>query len=233
MERIRAAQPAAIILDILLHDGSGWDILRQLKADPVTGAIPVIVISVIDDRPKALQLGAVEHILKPVSRSDLQLALNTARRVVDTDRHEPVMVVSGNPDRETILLAEDHEISRLLVSDFLTAQGYVIVTAQNGNEALQLLQEVCPALILMDIQMPGMDGLEVIHTVRGLKEPGLAGVPIIALTALSMPGDRERCLAMGADLYLSKPVDFKELAVSIRTLLDRGDLTGARVASEG
>ena len=96
--------------------------------------------------------------------------------------------------------------------------GYQVLTAANGREAIELTHEKQPDLILMDIQMPEMDGLAAIQHLRA--DPNLAQRPIIALTALTMPGDRERCLAAGADVYLSKPVSLKELVSIIEAQLN-------------
>jgi CheY-like chemotaxis protein len=116
-----------------------------------------------------------------------------------------------------ILLAEDNEANIVTVSSYLNAKGYRIISAKNGKEAIAMTYAESPDLILMDIQMPEMDGLEAIRKLR--EDPSLKNIPIIALTALAMPGDRERCLEAGANGYLSKPVRLKELATKIRELL--------------
>jgi signal transduction histidine kinase/DNA-binding response OmpR family regulator len=220
VEQARITRPAVILLDILLPDGNGWDVLRQLKADADTRPIPVIVVSVVDDRSQALQLGASAYLLKPITQSDLQQALDHIRRSHTFDVPESVMVVAAAPKLSTILLAEDHEINRLLIGDYLKAQGYPVLFARDGNEALQLVQAQRPDLVLMDIQMPGMDGLEAIYAIRALNDSDLAHLPIIALTALTMPGDRERCLAAGANDYLSKPIKLETLTALIKRQLE-------------
>ncbi len=116
-----------------------------------------------------------------------------------------------------ILLAEDNQANVSTVSSYLKAKGYRIVLAANGKEAIAQAQSEQPDLILMDVQMPEMDGLEAMHQIR--QDPALAAVPIIALTALAMAGDRERCLAAGATEYLGKPIKLKQLAATIRQLL--------------
>ena len=116
-----------------------------------------------------------------------------------------------------ILLAEDNEMNISTIFSYLTAKNYRILTAKDGEEALKLAVDHKPDLILMDIQMPGMDGLEATRRIRC--DPNLAHIPIIALTALAMPGDRERCLDAGINDYLSKPVKLKGLADTIQRLL--------------
>jgi diguanylate cyclase (GGDEF)-like protein/putative nucleotidyltransferase with HDIG domain len=108
-----------------------------------------------------------------------------------------------------ILLVEDNEIGVEAMRDYLSANDYQVIIAQNGAEAIAKTQEFQPDLILMDVQMPDMDGLEATNLIR--QNPQHATVPIIALTALAMPGDRERCLQAGVNEYLSKPVSMKHL----------------------
>ncbi|MBK8986479.1 MAG: GAF domain-containing protein [Chloroflexi bacterium] len=112
-------------------------------------------------------------------------------------------------DGKVILLAEDNDIFIETVGDYLTAKGYRLMVARNGREAIEQAAVIRPDLILMDIQMPEMDGLQAMTRLRA--ETATAVTPIVALTALAMPGDRERCLAAGANAYLSKPLSLKQL----------------------
>jgi CheY-like chemotaxis protein/nitrogen-specific signal transduction histidine kinase len=116
-----------------------------------------------------------------------------------------------------ILLAEDNQANISTLSSYLGAKGFRLIIAYNGEEAIAQAQTQKPDLILMDIQMPGMDGLEAMEHLRRI--PDLANIPIIALTALVMAEDRDRCLAAGATDYLPKPVRLKELTQRIQTLL--------------
>jgi PAS domain S-box-containing protein len=115
-----------------------------------------------------------------------------------------------------ILLAEDNAANIATFSSYLEAKGYRILSAVNGQEAIDLAKAHHPDLILMDIQMPVMDGLEAIKQIR--LDPDLVDIPIIALTALAMEGDREKCLAVGANEYLSKPIKLKKLADMITNI---------------
>lgn len=117
----------------------------------------------------------------------------------------------------TILLAEDNETNIATLAGYLQGQGYRLVIARNGLAAVTLVRAEAPDLILMDIQMPEMDGLAAIELLRS--DPTLAPIPIIALTALAMPGDRERCLKAGANEYLTKPVSLRHLQQQMERLL--------------
>lgn len=133
--------------------------------------------------------------------------------------------VTFNPTTEhspLILLAEDNEANVFTISGYLEALGYRLILARNGQEAIALTKLQFPDLILMDIQMPGIDGLEAIQTIR--LDHNFVNIPIIALTALAMPGDRERCLATGANDYITKPIKLKQLANIIQQLLTAKDI---------
>ncbi len=116
-----------------------------------------------------------------------------------------------------ILIVDDNPINLMVESDYLKSRGYEIIEARNGAEAIERAQKQKTDLILMDIQMPDMDGFESIRRLRDL--PEFTSIPIITLTALAMPGDRERCLEAGADEYMSKPASLKELDATIDKLI--------------
>ena len=128
--------------------------------------------------------------------------------------------LSHNNDRSLILLVEDTVEVTMLIHDYLEGHGYAVMTAKDGYEALSRVKEKQPDLILMDVMMPELDGLETTRRLRS--DLGLAHMPIIALTALAMAGDRERCLAAGMNDYLSKPVRLKELLGTIEKHLHQG-----------
>ncbi len=118
---------------------------------------------------------------------------------------------------KTILVAEDDPASRELMREILEAGGYRVLEACNGGEALQKMEEMEPDLVLLDIQMPGLDGFAVLRQLR--QNPSYATLPVVALTAYAMRGDREKVLAAGFDAYLTKPVDATALRAQIQKLL--------------
>jgi signal transduction histidine kinase/ActR/RegA family two-component response regulator len=127
------------------------------------------------------------------------------------------MLMQNTHDQPLILIVEDNEMNINTISSYLMAKNYRPIVAQDGAAAIEMTQQYHPDLILMDIQMPGMDGLEAITRIRQYSD--LKSIPIIALTALALEGDRERCLAAGANEYITKPVKLKQLKSAIRQLL--------------
>lgn len=120
---------------------------------------------------------------------------------------------------EHILIVEDNPLNLELISDLLEAKGYVITTATTGLNALKQVDAKAPDLILMDIQLPGLDGLTVTGMIKD--KPGLGKLPIIALTAHAMRGDDEKARDAGCDGYISKPIDTRAITKTIQSFLDR------------
>ncbi|MBI3967707.1 MAG: response regulator, partial [Chloroflexi bacterium] len=217
VERAVAIGADLVLLDLLLPDGLGWDVLAQLRSDSRTEAIPVVIVSVVDERSRGLAAGAADYLVKPVSAGQVQsavrrLSTTAAQRSSLAATVIPVETDSSEP-RPRVLLADDNENNIKVLADYLRVKGHEVIVARNGIEAIELVKGESPDVVLMDIQMPGMDGLEAIRRLRA--DAAHANVPIIALTALAMPGDRELCLAAGATDYLSKPVGLSLLARTI------------------
>ena len=130
------------------------------------------------------------------------------------------LATSRHQSAPVVLVAEDNEYSVDTISDYLQARGYRVIIARDGVEAIAQTRREHPDVVLMDIQMPVLDGLQAIRCIRADDDVG--EVPIIALTALALPGDRERCLAAGANVHMSKPVSMRNVVEAIETHLRRG-----------
>ncbi|HTK93582.1 MAG TPA: response regulator [Verrucomicrobiae bacterium] len=120
---------------------------------------------------------------------------------------------------ELILVVEDNDKNRKLVRDVLTAKGYRLVEAETGEDGVRLGREQNPALVLMDIQLPGINGIEALRQLRA--DPATAGIPVIAVTASAMTQDRQKILAAGFDAYQSKPISIRPFLDLVREVLDR------------
>ena len=211
LELAMRIRPSTIILDLLFQSTSGWQILAILKASPETAEIPVLIVSVVDDAARGLAMGAAGYLLKPVSREGLESAL---ARVMTIPRE------TSGQTHPLILIAEDNETNIRLMESYLGTLEVRIIVARDGAAAVAIARERLPDLILMDVQMPVLDGLEATRLIRGLEGP-ISQVPIIALTALAMSGDRDRCLAAGANDYLTKPVSLRTLTDAISRSIRR------------
>ncbi len=120
---------------------------------------------------------------------------------------------------ESVLIVDDNVVNTKLVRVLLAGEGYEVRTAGDADEALQVLHRFHPGLILMDIQLPGIDGIELIRRLKA--EPATRDIPVIALTAYAMKGDRERIIAVGCAGYISKPIDTRALPIFIKGYLQR------------
>ncbi|MGH8694026.1 MAG: response regulator [Burkholderiales bacterium] len=123
-----------------------------------------------------------------------------------------------------ILIVEDNEKNRKLMRDVLQFQGYRTVESENAEEGLRLAVELAPALILMDIHLPGMNGIEALGALRA--DPATRGIPVMAVTASVMPQDRQMVTAAGFDAYQSKPINVKEFLKAVKETLDRPSKAG-------
>jgi len=120
---------------------------------------------------------------------------------------------------ELILVVEDNDKNRKLVRDVLTAKGYRLVEAETGEDGVRLARDEHPVLVLMDIQLPGINGIEALRQLRA--DPATAGIPVIAVTASAMTQDRQKILAAGFDAYQSKPISIRPFLDLVREVLDR------------
>jgi PAS domain S-box-containing protein len=219
LQKAVALQPDLIILDLSLPHGNGTTLLTQLKSHSVTAEIPVLVMRE-PDQSQSIK-GAADILIKPVRRADFYKGLRScfsttpqSQRLPKTMSKFARRLLGKEP---LILLAEDNESNISTITDYLRFKGYRVTIARNGFEVLTQAREKKPQLILMDIQMPGLDGLEATRRLRDSAD--LAEIPIIALTALTMQGDRERCLKAGTNAYLSKPINFQKLEETMKALL--------------
>lgn len=213
---VQAHQPDVIILDIILPKQSGWTILNQLKANPQTQPIPIIVSSILDIDQRGQSRGAEAYLTKPISREKLY---QTLQNVQNTSVVVKAKEQNKDEHRPLILLVEDDDAHVKIVTEYLRHKGYDLLVACNGQQALNYLEQIQPNLILMDIQMSEMDGLETMQKIRNNQIEAVRQIPIVAVTAMAMGEDKARCLAAGADDYLAKPLRLESLYERISQLL--------------
>ena len=164
-EALDSVRPVAVILDVLLQGEHSWELLRRLKSDTETNNIPVYVVTVVDNQQKALSLGADGFHAKPVDRSWL---LDQLERV------------AGAKD-QTILIVDDDATSRYLLTGVLGNTGYRLLEAATGEEGLRVAREQKPALVILDLAMPGLNGFEVLQQLK--QQPETINIPVVVHTS--------------------------------------------------
>ena len=214
-ELVAETWPDVIFIRENLPDKAELDLLAELKTDPRTHAIPIILISRAEKYAQISQLGVDGLLMEPFAQAELHAEL---QKIAFGARHAELEPVSGPPVVRRVLLADDNQITVDMISDFLQAHSFQVSAVNSGSDLLERLNEFQPDVLLVDIQMPGMDGFEVIKAIRSHVSRRVADLPVIAITALAMSGDRERCLAAGANEYLSKPLQLQELSETILSL---------------
>ena len=245
--------PNLILLDLHLPERSGAELLRQLRANPSTSSLPIIVCSVLSQGEAQIPPDLVDaYLVKPIGRRELRRAIRAVLGGGDA-RLAPSQLPEGSLDGEqgladdslpgdlpagaaprrallvspherdpgappTLLVVDDNLSNIQLVQDYLSRKGYRLLTAEDGYQAVQVARALSPRLILMDVQMPHMDGIEATRHLKA--DPLTRDIPIFALTALAMPGDKERCLESGMEQYFTKPVSLRALSKSIAARLN-------------
>ncbi|MEA2723710.1 MAG: hypothetical protein QOH59_1481 [Gemmatimonadales bacterium] len=211
-----------IILDGHMPKLDGYDLATKIRALPGrTDAVIMMLTSLTDARQRARcqELGITAVLTKPVMRPELLQAIGDVlrgdRRV--KERVKPAVVKVALRPLE-ILLAEDNAVNQMVAMAILSKRGHVVRIAANGQEALAAFQQGRFDLVLMDVQMPVMGGFEATAAIRDLERATGAHVPIVALTAHAMKGDREACLAAGMDGYLTKPIKALDLIQEVERL---------------
>ncbi len=214
----------AYIIDWCLPDMNGIEVTRQIRS--LGDGTPIIILTAYDwadIEAEAKAAGVTAFCSKPMFMSDLRETLLTALGQGQTETDDSVLP-GGSPDfrGKHILLAEDNELNREIAVEILSKYGFVVDTAENGVEAVKKIEESKPGdydLVLMDVQMPLMDGGEATRQIRALPDPALAKIPILAMTANAFEEDRKSALECGMNGFLSKPINIEELIAALSSLL--------------
>ncbi|RJP33860.1 MAG: response regulator [Candidatus Omnitrophota bacterium] len=215
-----------IIIDANMPEVDGFELAKWIKQNPAYEETKLIILTSAGQRGDAHrchEIGVSAYLMKPVKQSELfdsmMLIMEDSLRV-----KAPKPVVTRHSLREMrkpyrILLAEDNKVNQKLAVSRLEKGGYTVVVASDGEEALSLYQNQPFDLILMDVQMPNVDGFEATAIIREKEKNSGAHIPIVAMTAHAMKGDCERCLSAGMDAYIAKPIKATELYETLDRLL--------------
>jgi signal transduction histidine kinase/CheY-like chemotaxis protein/HPt (histidine-containing phosphotransfer) domain-containing protein len=223
---VRAGTPfPLVLLDSQMPELDGFAVLEQIKRTPELAGATILMLSSADrsaDIARCHELGVALYLQKPIKQSELLNAIlsalhlvdGEAERVADTPEALPLF-----PRRLCVLLAEDNEVNQQLAVRLLEKRGHTVVVCTNGREALEQVGRESFDAILMDVQMPEMDGLQATRAIRAREQSTGGHIPILAMTAHTMKGDREACLEAGMDGYLSKPLRRQQLFHALASIL--------------
>jgi PAS domain S-box-containing protein len=195
LKKAKELRPDAITLDVLMPAGSGFETLVALRKAPETAQIPIIILSIVDQKRVGFALGAAEYLIKPVRKLEL---LETVRK------HVP----ASADDDSTILLVDDDPKALELAEETLRSAGYETQSVRDGARALEILSSKTVGAVLLDLLMPGMDGFEVIRHVR--KEPTLKELPVFVMTGKSLTPEESALLAQQTQAFFHKDGSWRE-----------------------
>ncbi len=223
-----------MVADCHMPDVDGFMLVEQIQRSPDLSNLVTIMLTSGGQRgdgARCKQLGIAAYLIKPVLQADLLEALLQVLSSCE-DVVKKTQVITRYTLREgrlplRILLAEDNLVNQKLASRLLENQGHMVVVAGDGAQAVDTLEKQSFDLVLMDAQMPVMDGFEATAAIRRLEQNTRAHIPIIAMTAHAMVGDRQRCLQAGMDGYIAKPVHANELFETIETVLAHAEMVAA------
>jgi CheY-like chemotaxis protein len=205
IQAARTLLPFAITLDISLPKLDGWSVLNALKRDPQTASIPVVVVSIVDNRDFGLVLGATEYLVKPIDVERLRAVL----RELDGAR---------SPGDNSVLIVDDDPALRDVLSSLLAEDGWKVATAADGEAALTAIQRSKPTAMVLDLMMPRVDGFEVLRSLR--TSPTTCDLPVIVVTAKDLTDeDRERLARNAERVILKQAMPLETLRAEIRELL--------------
>ena len=239
------AEPVRFILtDVHMPEMDGFELIKNAR---ILSRVPTVIMLTSASHPgdiaRSRELGAEGYLIKPVRRNDLLeimlhvLAPQHAAPPSEGNGDEEarnMAPAAGNPNGSLhILIAEDNLINQRYAREMLERRGHSTVVARNGREAVAALQREKFDLVLMDVQMPEMDGFEATSEIRAQESFSGGRIPIIAMTAHALSGDRDKCLAAGMDAYVAKPIRGAELFATIASVISgRGSAEAVPVLSE-
>jgi two-component system sensor histidine kinase/response regulator len=220
--------PELIVTDHQMPQMDGVEMIERTRQIPAARNLPIIVLTSGTRRfelPRLRQLGVEIRLLKPVKPSELRAAIQTALGLVPPEAAERPTEMRAPQQPLCILLAEDGWANQKLAAGLLAKWGHQVIIANNGREAVDLIEseDYKFDLVLMDVQMPVMDGLEATRRIRRWEMSGRIPLPIVAMTAHVKIGDEERCLEAGMNGYLSKPIRRDQLQEAIQEMVSDAD----------
>ncbi|MGH9528295.1 MAG: response regulator, partial [Terriglobales bacterium] len=237
----QSGNPYALVLtDLLMPQVDGFGLIERIRQKPELASATIMMLTSAGQRGDAArceELGVSAYLMKPIRQSELREAIAQVLGVHHGGDDTPLVTrfsvgqAESSSESLKILLAEDNAVNQRVAVRLLQKSGHSVAVAANGREVLEMLQRDQFDLILMDVQMPEMDGFETTAEIRRSEKHTGLHQPIVAMTAHAMKGDRERCLFAGMDSYLAKPIHSDELNMVLKGYLPRANL--AKSAGKG
>jgi CheY-like chemotaxis protein len=199
-------KPSLILLDVILSDWDGWEILQRLKSNAETSHIPVVINSMVENKSLALSLGASGYLAKPATEDDVREAISK----LAIPPHRLIMVVDDDPDFRSFL------------TDVLEQASYDVLQAEDGRQALDLMNNETPDLVLLDLMMPHVDGFMVLAHMA--QDPKLREIPVLIATAIDLPPEKLGSLKKHArDIIRKEGLTIEQIAGRIRKILESSE----------
>jgi CheY-like chemotaxis protein len=243
-----AGNPFGLVLtDMHMPDMDGFGLIERIRQKPELSTATIMMLTSAGHRGDAArckELGVAGYLLKPIRQSELRAAILSVLGAKDEEGDSPLVTSDSlqtadeSDPKLKLLIAEDNAVNQLLLTRLLEKRGHRVIVVENGRQALDALEKESYDLVLMDVQMPEMDGLEATAELRRTEKNTSGHQPVVALTAHAMKGDDERCMAAGMDGYLTKPIRALELDALLQIYVKRrrkllGDLRVSRLAGSG
>ncbi len=217
-----------VLLDYLMPEMDGFEVAEHIKMKKLSNPPKLVMLTSVGragDMKRCRELGIESYLLKPIKKSEL---LETILEVLGEKVEPSSEKIKEKKDSYKlngvrILLVEDNAINRKLATKLLEKKGAEVICAENGEKSIEILRKEQVDLVLMDVQMPIMDGFEATKVIRELEDEKLRNIPIIAMTAHALKGDRDRCIVSGMNDYLSKPIKADELYEKVSKWLKHDD----------
>jgi CheY-like chemotaxis protein len=214
-----------------MPEKDGFTLAERIKRDPQSVGTTIILLASpghLGDAARCRKLGISAYLVKPIRQGELLQAICTA---LHSPTQKETRLVTRHTLREArnrhrVLLVEDDAVNQMFAVSLLERRGYIVTVAGNGRQALAALKKKDFDVVLMDVQMPEMDGFEATAAIRERERPAGRHTAIIAMTAHALQGDKERCLSAGMDAYISKPIQTNELFATIEELVGNRDAGG-------
>jgi signal transduction histidine kinase/CheY-like chemotaxis protein len=229
---------ALVLLDAHMPEMDGFEVARRIQQGPGLAGATIMMLSSSGQQGESARcrdLGIAHHLTKPIDQRDLLAAITRALAREQAARQPlPSSMLSADlPERRLrVLLAEDNPVNQRLAASLLERRGHKVTIAVNGREAVDAVARAKFDVVLMDVQMPEMGGFEATAAIRAAERGTGTRLPIVAMTAHAMKGDRERCLAAGMDDYLTKPLDSKRLCETVERIVGAHGAAPAEASDE-